>query len=205
MNEQMKFPAGTAFGSIGHPIRRKEDARLLTGKGRFTDDFSIDGQTYAAMVRSPHPHARIVRIETGAAKAMPGVLGVFTGADCLADGLKPIPHTPVPSTQVRHEADRARRRPGVRRPAHAAAGRQGASRRRSRGDGGGRDSRAGDGRAPKPSRSSTRSCRSSSTPRMRSSPARRWCGTKSPATCPATRHSATRPRPTAPSRKPPMS
>jgi len=99
MNEQMKFPAGTAFGSIGRPIRRKEDARLLTGKGRFTDDFSIDGQTYAAIVRSPHPHARIVRIEIGAAKAMPGVLDVFTGADCLADGLKPIPHTPVPSTQ----------------------------------------------------------------------------------------------------------
>jgi carbon-monoxide dehydrogenase large subunit len=99
MSEQMKFPAGTAFGSIGRPIRRKEDARLLTGKGRFTDDFSIDGQTYAAIVRSPHPHARIVRIEIGAAKAMPGVLDVFTGADCLADGLKPIPHTPVPSTQ----------------------------------------------------------------------------------------------------------
>src|SRR6187200_2730776 len=99
MNEQMKFPAGTAFGSIGHPIRRKEDERLLTGKGRFTDDFSIDGQTYAAMVRSPHPHARIVRIEIGAAKAMPGVLDVFTGADCLADGLKPIPHTPARSTQ----------------------------------------------------------------------------------------------------------
>jgi len=84
---------------IGQPVRRKEDARLLTGKGRFTDDFSIDGQTYAAIVRSPHPHARIVRIEIGAAKAMPGVLDVFTGADCLADGLKPIPHTPVPSTQ----------------------------------------------------------------------------------------------------------
>ena len=99
MNEQMKFPAGTAFGSIGHPIRRKEDARLLTGKGRFTDDFSIDGETYAAMVRSPHPHARIVRIETSAAKAMPGVLGVFTGADCAADGIKPIPHTPVPQTK----------------------------------------------------------------------------------------------------------
>jgi carbon-monoxide dehydrogenase large subunit len=99
MNEQTKFPAGTAFGSIGHPIRRKEDARLLTGKGRFTDDFSIDGQTYAAMVRSPYPHARIVRVGTAAAKAMPGVLGVFTGADCLADGLKPIPHTPVPSTR----------------------------------------------------------------------------------------------------------
>src|SRR4051795_6924375 len=99
MNEQSKFPAGTAFGSIGHPLRRKEDARLLTGKGRFTDDFSIDGETFAAMVRSPHPHARIVRIETSAAKAMPGVLGVFTGAECAAEGIKPIPHTPVPQTK----------------------------------------------------------------------------------------------------------
>jgi carbon-monoxide dehydrogenase large subunit len=99
MNEQIKFPAGTVFGSIGQPIRRKEDGRLLTGKGRFTDDFSRDGQTYAAMVRSPHPHARIVRIDTAAARAMPGVLAVLTGADCLADGLKPIPHTPVPATR----------------------------------------------------------------------------------------------------------
>src|SRR5947207_6317684 len=99
MNEPMKFPAGTAFGSIGHPIRRKEDARLLTGQGRFTDDFSIDGETHAAMVRSPHPHARIVRIETNAAKAMPGVLGVFTGAECTAEGIRPIPHTPVPQTK----------------------------------------------------------------------------------------------------------
>src|SRR6185312_11480014 len=72
MNEHQKFPAGTAFGSIGQPIRRKEDARLLTGKGRFTDDFSVEGQAYAAMVRSPHPHARIVKIETAAAETMPG-------------------------------------------------------------------------------------------------------------------------------------
>src|SRR3954451_10911817 len=98
MNEHQKFPAGTAFGSIGHPIRRKEDARLLTGKGRFTDDFNVDGQTYAALVRSPHPHARIARVNRAAAEKMPGVLGVFTGADCLADGIKPIPHTPVPAT-----------------------------------------------------------------------------------------------------------
>ena len=102
MNEQMKFPAGTAFGSIGHPLRRKEDARLLTGKGRFTDDFSIDSETHAAMVRSPHPHARIVRIETAAAKAMPGVLGVFTGAQCKADGIKPIPHSAVPPVSYTH-------------------------------------------------------------------------------------------------------
>ena len=47
-------------------------------------------------VRSPHPHARIVRIDSTAAKKMPGVLGVFTGAQCKADGIKPIPHTPVP-------------------------------------------------------------------------------------------------------------
>jgi len=99
MNEQIKFPAGTAFGAIGHPIRRKEDARLLTGKGRFSDDFSIGGQCHAAMVRSPHPHARILRVDTGKARPMPGVLGVFTGADCKADGIKPIPHTPVPSTK----------------------------------------------------------------------------------------------------------
>jgi carbon-monoxide dehydrogenase large subunit len=99
MNEQIKFPAGTTFAAIGQPLRRKEDARLLTGKGRFSDDFNIAGQTYAAMVRSPHPHARILRIGTGKAKSMPGVLGVFTGADCQADGLKPIPHTPVPSTK----------------------------------------------------------------------------------------------------------
>src|SRR5262245_37198057 len=99
MNEQVKFPPGTVFGSIGHPIRRKEDARLLTGRGRFSDDFNLEGQAHAAMVRSPHPHARIVRIDVGAAKVMPGVLAVLTGADCQADGLKPIPHTPVPATK----------------------------------------------------------------------------------------------------------
>ena len=84
---------------IGKPLPRKEDERLVTGKGRFTDDFNLDGQAYAAMVRSPHPHARIVAIDVAAAKAMPGVLGVFTGADCAADGLASIPHDPVPKTK----------------------------------------------------------------------------------------------------------
>ena len=51
---------------IGKPMPRKEDARLITGKGRFTDDFSLDGQTYAVMVRSPYPHARIVAIDARA-------------------------------------------------------------------------------------------------------------------------------------------
>ncbi len=85
--------------SIGQPLRRKEDARLLRGQGRFSDDFSLPGQAYAAMVRSPHPHARIVAIDTSAARAMPGVLGVFTGADVLADGLGAIPHSPVPANR----------------------------------------------------------------------------------------------------------
>ena len=63
--------------AIGQPLRRKEDARLIAGHGRFSDDFNLDGQAFAAIVRSPHPHARIVSIDLSAARAMPGVLGVF--------------------------------------------------------------------------------------------------------------------------------
>jgi carbon-monoxide dehydrogenase large subunit len=79
---------------IGAPVRRKEDARLLTGKGSYSDDLDLPGQVYAAMVRSPHAHARIARIDAAEALAMPGVLAVLTGADFLEDGLKPIPHRP---------------------------------------------------------------------------------------------------------------
>ena len=85
--------------AVGQPLRRKEDFRLLTGQGRFTDDFSMPGQTWAAMVRCPYPHARILGIDTAAALELPGVLGVYTGAEALADGLGPIPHNPVPSTK----------------------------------------------------------------------------------------------------------
>ena len=87
------------FKAVGKPLPRKEDLRLVTGKGRFTDDFNLPGQAWAAMVRSPHPHARIVAIDPEVALKMPGVLGVYTGADCARDGLKPIPHNPVPSTK----------------------------------------------------------------------------------------------------------
>jgi carbon-monoxide dehydrogenase large subunit len=92
-------PDDTGFRYIGKPIPRKEDERLITGKGRFTDDFNVDGQTYAVMVRSPYPHARIVAIETARAAAMPGVVGVLTGADCVADKIGPVPHDPVPKTK----------------------------------------------------------------------------------------------------------
>ena len=77
---------------IGQPVRRREDLRLVTGKGNYTDDVSLPGQAYAAMVRSPHAHARIRGIDTAAALAVPGVLAVLTGRDLVADGLKPIPH-----------------------------------------------------------------------------------------------------------------
>src|SRR5271170_1749030 len=90
-------PDGYRF--IGKPLPRKEDERLVTGKGRFTDDFHLDGETFAVMVRSPYPHARIVAIDAERAKAMTGVLGVYTGADCAADKLAPIPHDPVPKTK----------------------------------------------------------------------------------------------------------
>jgi carbon-monoxide dehydrogenase large subunit len=92
-------PDKDGFRFIGKPMRRNEDERLVTGKGRFSDDFRLDRQAYAAMVRSPHPHAHIRGIDTARARTMPGVLGVFTGADCLADNLSPIPHDPLPKTR----------------------------------------------------------------------------------------------------------
>ncbi len=79
---------------------RREDARLLTGRGRFSDDFSLSGQLHAAMVRSMHPHARILDVHTSEARTMPGVAAIFTGRDCAAGGLGTIPHSPVPSTRT---------------------------------------------------------------------------------------------------------
>ena len=99
MNDAIDIAAVAALGAIGRPLRRKEDHRLLTGNGRFTDDFNMAGQACAVMVRSPYPHARILQVDGTRAERVPGVLGVFSGRDCLADGLAPIPHSPVPSTR----------------------------------------------------------------------------------------------------------
>jgi aerobic carbon-monoxide dehydrogenase large subunit len=84
-----------AVAAIGEPIVRKEDAELVTGQGRFSDDVNLPGQAYAVMVRSPHAHARIRGIEASAAMAVPGAIAVLTGADAIKDGLKPIPHRPI--------------------------------------------------------------------------------------------------------------
>src|SRR5258706_347872 len=98
MND-LSRPESVAAGAIGQAVPGKEDVRLLTGAGRFSDDFNLEGQAYAAMVRSPHPHARIHGVDPTRSRAMAGVLGVFSGADCAADRLGPIPHNPLPSTR----------------------------------------------------------------------------------------------------------
>jgi carbon-monoxide dehydrogenase large subunit len=72
---------------IGAAIRRKEDHRFITGQGRYTDDISRYGQTHAYFVRSPHAHAKLRGIDTSAARAAAGVVGVLTGADLAADKL----------------------------------------------------------------------------------------------------------------------
>ncbi len=82
------------FG-IGQPVRRFEDVRLLTGKGRFQDDRLVPGAAWAVFLRSPHAHAAIRGIDTAAAKAAPGVLAVYTGADYAADGLG-VPKASMP-------------------------------------------------------------------------------------------------------------
>ena len=84
----------TRADGIGAPLPRTEDRRLLTGQGRYAGDVFPDGLCHAALVRSPHAHARIGAIDTSRAAALPGVLAVLTGADAAADGMGAIPHNP---------------------------------------------------------------------------------------------------------------
>src|SRR5918912_843770 len=76
---------------FGASIKRREDPRLITGKGSFVDDVRIPGTTCAAFVRSPHAHARIGNIDVSRAKALKGVVAVYTGKDLVAGGVKPLP------------------------------------------------------------------------------------------------------------------
>jgi carbon-monoxide dehydrogenase large subunit len=81
-----EFAPTMKFG-IGQPVRRFEDSRLLTGRGRYQDDVVLPRQAYAVFLRSPHAHALIRGIDAEAAGRAPGVLAVYTGADYAADGL----------------------------------------------------------------------------------------------------------------------
>src|SRR5262249_58983357 len=78
------------YQGIGAPLRRVEDKRFLTGHGRFVADIDLSGALACALVRSPHAHAAIRRIDASAALAAPGVVAVLTGADMAADGVAPM-------------------------------------------------------------------------------------------------------------------
>ena len=107
---------------IGAAVRRKEDYRLLTGNGHYTDDINRHGQTHAYILRSPHAFAKIKKIDTAKAKKAPGVVAIFTGADYAADGKGGLPcgwqihskdgspmveppHPPLVADIVRHVGD----------------------------------------------------------------------------------------------------
>jgi len=79
------------FEGIGASVRRKEDLRFISGKGRYTDDINRHGQLHAIIKRSDRPHAKIISINTDAAKAAPGVVAVYTGADLQASGMGGVP------------------------------------------------------------------------------------------------------------------
>ncbi len=110
------------FG-IGQPVKRVEDQRFLTGRGRYVEDIILPRQVYGVVVMSPHPHARIRRVHVGRARAAEGVICVLTGADVAADRLGGLPpkfmpedmggpkgyrtHRPIlVADKVRHVGDR---------------------------------------------------------------------------------------------------
>ncbi|WPB85269.1 xanthine dehydrogenase family protein molybdopterin-binding subunit [Sediminicoccus rosea] len=109
------------FG-LSQSVRRVEDPRLLLGAGRYTDDIALEGQAHGYVLRSPHAHARLASVDPTAARAMPGVLAVLTGADLLAMGVGELPcaipmknidgtdrantlHMPLATDAVRHVGD----------------------------------------------------------------------------------------------------
>jgi carbon-monoxide dehydrogenase large subunit len=107
----------TRESSVGRPLRRKEDARLVTGRTSWTDNLSAPGMLHMAILRSPMAHARITRVDVSAALAQPGVVAAFSGAD-LADKLGSMPcvwpvtddivmpaHPPLAHEEVRYVGD----------------------------------------------------------------------------------------------------
>ena len=108
--------------AIGQPVPRSEDPKLVQGQGRYTDDVSLPNQAYAVILRSRHAHGIIRKIDTSAAKTMPGVLAVYTGAD--------ISDRKLWSAQDRDAAQGPRRQSDEGADALRAGDRKGALRRR---------------------------------------------------------------------------
>ena len=82
----------TKAKSIGAPLSRKEDYRLLTGLGEYTADYIDEDMCHSIVVRSPHAHAQIRSIDISSAILLPGVLTILSGRDLRSDGIRPIPH-----------------------------------------------------------------------------------------------------------------
>ena len=76
---------------IGTRMLRREDPALLTGEGKYTNDLNIPGALHLAVLRSPYAHAKIISIDTSAAKALPGVIAVYTGAELASEWAGPMP------------------------------------------------------------------------------------------------------------------
>ena len=104
------------FRHIGGRQLRKEDARLLTGHGRYVDDIVVDGALHACFVRSPHAHARLLSVDASAALGMPGVVAVVSGKDLAGwttrhrmappiEGLQPVEMDTLPIDKVRFQGD----------------------------------------------------------------------------------------------------
>ena len=87
---------------IGAAVARREDARLVTGHGRYSDDIDLPGQGHAVFLRAPHAHAAVRAIDIVAAAAMPGILAVLVGDDYAADGMAGIPQSANPADPVEY-------------------------------------------------------------------------------------------------------
>ena len=164
-HERRRGARATGNGHVGRALRRKEDPRLITGRASYVDDINLTGQLWAAWVRSPEAHAKIVSIDTSAAKARDGVVAVYTDEDLDMEAGLPMAWVA------------ARRRGQHARPLGPGQGRGQARRRPGR-----RSSSATtatpSSTPPRTSSSSTTRCRWSSTPRRRSRTARRSCTTQ---------------------------
>ncbi|MCY0897310.1 MAG: xanthine dehydrogenase family protein molybdopterin-binding subunit, partial [Alicyclobacillaceae bacterium] len=103
---------------LGQRLKRKEDPRLITGKGQYTDDVQLPGMVYAAILRSPHAHARILWVDASRARDMDGVLAVYTGADLEGklgtiptawlppdSDIRMVPHSALAVHRVRYVGD----------------------------------------------------------------------------------------------------
>ena len=109
--------SGSVIGNyVGASVKRVEDPRFLTGQGRYVDDLKFPNVAHAAFLRSPYPHARLISVDASEARALPGVVAVFTAVDLVGvvnpiqidaslPGAKLLPHTVLASDKVRFVGD----------------------------------------------------------------------------------------------------